>query len=75
MAGICRRPARKITIGAPKVQTFSTTSVPSAVLGSEIQPLPSNPNGASNWLSRPSVPNTCFHRIAIATLEPSSDGR
>ena len=64
-----------MTIGAPKVHTCSTISVDSAVCGSEIQPRPSMPNSPSTWLTSPSAPNICRHSTAIATLEPSSDGR
>src|SRR3954466_53268 len=44
IGGSGRSPARKITIGAPNVHTFSTIRVDSAVLGSEIQLLVCAPN-------------------------------
>ena len=75
MTGICRSPARKITIGAPKPQTLSRMMVDRAVSGFEIHPGPSMPKTARNWLTMPSTPKICFHRIATATDEPSSDGR
>ena len=64
-----------MTIGEPNFQTFSRISVPSAESGSETQPWPSMPKQRQHWLTRPSVPKICRHRIAIATLPPSSDGR
>lgn len=62
-------------MGEPKVQTFRTTRVDSAVPGSEIQPCPWTPTRARASLTRPLVPNIARHSTAIATLPPISDGR
>ena len=62
-------------IGAPKVHTCSRMMLPSAVRGSAIQPMPSMPTRARSWLTSPVVPKSCFQRMAMATEEPSSEGR
>ena len=62
-------------MGAPNVHTCRRISVPSAVSGSDTQPGPSMPNRASTPLTRPSEPKILRHRMAMATLPPSSEGR
>ena len=76
MPGICRSPARKITIGDPNVHTCNRISDHNAQSGSEIQPIwELMPTARSTRLTRPSTPNICRHNTAIATEAPSIEGR
>ena len=62
-------------MGAPNVHTCSRINVPNAVSGSETHPAPWTPNTSSTALTSPSEPKILRHKIATATLPPSSDGR
>src|SRR5665647_2221135 len=71
--GIWRKPARKMIIGDPKVQTCSKMIVHSAVLGSAIQLVAAlTPNQPNMSLKSPCPPKTSRHKTAIATLDPST---
>jgi hypothetical protein len=73
-AGICFRPARKITIGAPNCQTVSRMNIGMVMAGLPTQPPRLIPKKDRPWSTGPASPNMAFQTIAMDTDAPIRDG-
>src|SRR6478735_12644913 len=72
--GICLRPARKITIGAPNCHTVRRMNI-----GMVIEGLPTQPPRLilifnEPWSTGPESPNMAFQTMAMETDAPIRDG-